>query len=331
MEQLLRAAGRGTARQDARPAQAKAYDFVLIDSRTGVSDTSGICTIQLPDRLVACYTLNRQSIEGVDSALESICKQRDNIRPLKILPLEMRIDTSEKQKLDTVRAVARPRFRRYLGEDPDPSYWENMEIFYWPFYNFEECLAVFGDDPENRSSISMLSAMERVARCVSGIPDVRALPIDFQKRRSVLASYALGASHSEVEDSLADGPEIFSEVFLRYQEWTKSYASTALLTGRVLQQLDKAGPLPKSLRADSQFMMYLIRSRDRYAHVRRLVFTTLIATVGALAIAAFVISFLLADVNRVALLALAAVYSATALGAGVYFMTSSNKPSSLGS
>ena len=34
------------------------YDYVLIDSRTGLSDTSGICTVQMPDELVVCFTLN---------------------------------------------------------------------------------------------------------------------------------------------------------------------------------------------------------------------------------------------------------------------------------
>ena len=34
------------------------YDVILIDSRTGVSDTSGVCTIQMPDELVVCFTLN---------------------------------------------------------------------------------------------------------------------------------------------------------------------------------------------------------------------------------------------------------------------------------
>src|SRR2546423_3148234 len=40
------------------------FDFILIDSRTGVSDTAGICTVQFPDSLVTCFTLNNQSIEG---------------------------------------------------------------------------------------------------------------------------------------------------------------------------------------------------------------------------------------------------------------------------
>ena len=41
------------------------FDVVLIDSRTGLSDTGGICTIQLPDVVVAMFTANAQSLYGV--------------------------------------------------------------------------------------------------------------------------------------------------------------------------------------------------------------------------------------------------------------------------
>jgi MinD-like ATPase involved in chromosome partitioning or flagellar assembly len=305
---------------EARSLLRADYDFVLIDSRTGVSDTSGICTVQMPDRLVACYTLSRQSIEGVDGVLASVRKQRDNGRPLQILPLEMRVDTSEKQKLDAARAVARPRFSRYLSPGADPSYWENMEVLYWPFYNFEECLAVFGDALANRSRLSMLSAMERVARCVSGIPDVKALPVDSGSRRSVLARYALGSTESETDQALADGPEIFSEAFLRYQQWTKSEARTALLTGSVLRRLDAAGPLPPSLRADSQFMNYLIRSRDRQVSARKRMYTSAAVSFGVIAVASIVLSFLLPGKLALLYLAIAIAYGIGAIAAAWYVL-----------
>ena len=40
------------------------YDFVLIDSRTGITDLGGVCTIFLPDILVLVFTANDQSFEG---------------------------------------------------------------------------------------------------------------------------------------------------------------------------------------------------------------------------------------------------------------------------
>ena len=53
------------------------YHYVLIDSRTGVSDASGICTIQMPDYLVICFTLNRQSMEGAARVAEAVETQRN--------------------------------------------------------------------------------------------------------------------------------------------------------------------------------------------------------------------------------------------------------------
>ncbi len=47
-----------------RKKLADEFDYVLIDSRTGVSDTGGICTIQMPDDLVLCFTYNNQNILG---------------------------------------------------------------------------------------------------------------------------------------------------------------------------------------------------------------------------------------------------------------------------
>ena len=47
-----------------REQMRSVYDYVLIDSRTGVGDTSGICTVEMPDTLVICFTFNDQSIFG---------------------------------------------------------------------------------------------------------------------------------------------------------------------------------------------------------------------------------------------------------------------------
>jgi tetratricopeptide (TPR) repeat protein len=60
----------------AREALRERYDYVLIDSRTGVSDTSGICTLQMPDVLVACFTLNNQGIEGCSGIVGDVYRRR---------------------------------------------------------------------------------------------------------------------------------------------------------------------------------------------------------------------------------------------------------------
>ena len=88
------------------------YDYVLIDSRTGLSDVADICTIELPDILTICFTLSDQSIEGAANVAGQISRRyRD--REIRVLPVPMRIEDGEKEKLDVGRAMARTRFEGF--------------------------------------------------------------------------------------------------------------------------------------------------------------------------------------------------------------------------
>ncbi|MCK9922106.1 FxSxx-COOH system tetratricopeptide repeat protein [Frankia sp. AgPm24] len=139
------------------------YDWILIDSRTGFSDTAGICTMQLPDIVVNCFTLSSQSIEGAVAVARSIAAL-ENDRRIRILPVPMRVEDSERAKLERGRDVARATFAPYLrGMDLDERerYWGDVEIPYKPYYSYEEILAVFGDRPHQKDTL--LAAYERLA------------------------------------------------------------------------------------------------------------------------------------------------------------------------
>ena len=134
------------------------YDYVLIDSRTGVSDTSGVCTVQMPDTLVVCFTLNEQSIRGAAATAASALAQRQvqgSESTLRVMPVPTRVDSSEKERVDAARAAARERFDHVLGwldDDELDTYWGDVEVPYIPFYSLEEVLAVF-DLPRARNSL----------------------------------------------------------------------------------------------------------------------------------------------------------------------------------
>ena len=147
------------------------YDYILIDSRTGVSDTAGVCTVQLPDELVVCFTLNRQSTLGASTAALSAVRQRQ--RPnstFKVWPVPMRIETtSEKVRSERARALARIRFSgvlTHLSPQEEDAYWGDIEIPYFPFYAFDETLAIFADSPGLSSSF--LTSMEKLGRRIAG-------------------------------------------------------------------------------------------------------------------------------------------------------------------
>jgi MinD-like ATPase involved in chromosome partitioning or flagellar assembly len=48
------------------------YDYVLIDSRTGLTDVSGVCTRQLPDSVVTLFFPNEQNLAGLTDMVRSI-------------------------------------------------------------------------------------------------------------------------------------------------------------------------------------------------------------------------------------------------------------------
>lgn len=57
-----------------RKQLVESADVVLIDSRTGLTDAGGICTIQVPDGVVLMTTPNRQSLQGIEKIARSIAK-----------------------------------------------------------------------------------------------------------------------------------------------------------------------------------------------------------------------------------------------------------------
>jgi tetratricopeptide (TPR) repeat protein len=165
------------------------YDYVLIDSRTGVSDSAGICTVRLPDTVVDCFSLNAQSIDGALAVARSIDRQRGD-NPVRLLPVPMRVEDAEQLKLEAGRDYARQSFRPFLGRQAEEEvnfYWGDIEIPYKPFYAYEEILAAFGD--RSRQENSLLAAYERLTRAVTdGL--VHQLPaLDERIRRRWLAAF----------------------------------------------------------------------------------------------------------------------------------------------
>jgi nucleoside phosphorylase/cellulose biosynthesis protein BcsQ len=77
---------------------AEKYDYVLIDSRTGITDTSGICTMIMPEKLVVVFVPNQQSLMGVANLVRRAVefrKDSDDLRPLSVFPLASRIEVNE--------------------------------------------------------------------------------------------------------------------------------------------------------------------------------------------------------------------------------------------
>ncbi|MEY4904257.1 MAG: hypothetical protein RLZZ292_2072, partial [Bacteroidota bacterium] len=73
------------------------YDYILIDSRTGINDYTGLCNIQLPDTNVVVMAANEQNICGCKRIIDQIAAAeytKQGFRLPYILPILSRISTN---------------------------------------------------------------------------------------------------------------------------------------------------------------------------------------------------------------------------------------------
>lgn len=146
-------------------ALARKYSYVLIDSRTGISDTSGITTMLMPEILVVVFTPNLQSLRG---GLELISRAADyrkdssDLRRFTVFPLVSRIEASEEQlkkewRFGTFQSKGYQReFEEVLsgiyGEQLRlDKYFDEVQIQHYPRYSYGEQIAVLIDESDRLS------------------------------------------------------------------------------------------------------------------------------------------------------------------------------------
>jgi MinD-like ATPase involved in chromosome partitioning or flagellar assembly len=143
--------GGGALFEGLRSRWRREYDIVLIDSRTGLSDTGGICTIQLPDIVVAMFTANHQSLYGVRDVMRLAQRARQSLAydrmPLSILPLPSRWGVQEFQEtqvwLDRVVQGVQEFYADWLPVSISPrQVVETIKIPHHSYFSFGERLAV---------------------------------------------------------------------------------------------------------------------------------------------------------------------------------------------
>ncbi|WP_367131862.1 tyrosine-protein kinase family protein [Saccharothrix sp. HUAS TT1] len=151
------------------------YDFVLIDSRTGISDIAGICTAQLPDRLAVVFTANEQNLKDVVGIVQRVDTARDRLpydRPRHmVLPVLSRLDNrveyerAEKWQRKCAEVMA-PLFGNWLAKDVSEELMlRHLTVPYVSYWSFGEQLSVLEEQVPSADQISY--ALETVAAVVA--------------------------------------------------------------------------------------------------------------------------------------------------------------------
>jgi tetratricopeptide (TPR) repeat protein len=226
-----------------KSSMRKEFDFVLVDSRTGVSDTAGICTVQLPDKLVVCFTLNNQSIEGAAAVARSVIKQKAQAG-FDIFPIPTRIDNSESIKLNERWRIAKNLFNDFPRDLPASGragYWDAVAVQYVPSFAYEEVLAAFANRADDPPTVNLAALTARILGVVFGVKaaaepmaeDVRLNVLDHYAGRGVEATPAQAQrqaeqAHKHSQDELTSvAAQVRLQVETEYSAKTKSVTSRA--------------------------------------------------------------------------------------------------------
>jgi len=124
-------------------------DIVLVDSRTGVTEMSGVCTRDLADLVVSMCAPNDSNLDGVirmtrwflDPDLPALREGRE----LKAIIVPSRVDgKSETDELGKFREKFMDRVGNLRDLDPevDPAGWWALQIGYVSLYSFHERIVV---------------------------------------------------------------------------------------------------------------------------------------------------------------------------------------------
>jgi hypothetical protein len=153
------------------------YDYILIDSRTGTSDTSGTCTLVMPDVVVLCFGASDQNIMNTAGVARDIRNRTKPGRYIRILPVPSRIDFADNAAARKAKTLYEQQFAEFVRQPAVASttrYWNRATIPYDLRYAYAEAPPRLADG----SGDSVLRACEFLAQNISENDAVRLNPED---------------------------------------------------------------------------------------------------------------------------------------------------------
>jgi MinD-like ATPase involved in chromosome partitioning or flagellar assembly/uncharacterized surface protein with fasciclin (FAS1) repeats len=166
----------GVYLEDLRSSWIQEYDFVLVDSRTGVSDVGGICTVLLPDVVIALFTSTRQSVSGTLSTI-SWARERRALLPvdrarLLVVPVPSRDEGQAEHKRTLQWREIYAREFAEIYSDWIPKVMKPLDMvnrLYIPYvavWSFGEALPVVEEDSERPDPRSITAAYKTLSRLI---------------------------------------------------------------------------------------------------------------------------------------------------------------------
>ena len=118
---------------------ARGFDYVLIDSRTGFTDVGGICTRHLPDAVITMFRPDDQSLRGMQGVVDAI--RREDPTPRRAQEIELHFvmagipDTDDEHGiLEERRTAFKDAMQISAGRLLEVRHYQSMDLLTQPIY-----------------------------------------------------------------------------------------------------------------------------------------------------------------------------------------------------
>lgn len=200
------------------------FDFVLIDSRTGVTDIGGICTVHLPDIVALVVSANDQSVAGAKEVATRAIKARSSLpferANLQAIPIPSRFDLREEYELgqEWLNRFANELaefYPNWLAKGLEPKMLlQYTQIPYFSFWSFGEKLPAV--DEKSRGPESITYHLETIAALLAH--RLARTDLLVQNRDYFVRSARRGFARRE------KAPPTKSDLYLSFSESDRTYA-----------------------------------------------------------------------------------------------------------
>nr|CBX31247.1 hypothetical protein N47_E47590 [uncultured Desulfobacterium sp.] len=159
------------------------FDFIFIDSRTGITDIGGVCTIQLPDILVLFFIASDQSFNGIIKVAKKAYDVQKNWtidrQGLASIPVASRFDFNSEYEtakywINRFASQLNDIYGRWLPVQSNTSLEDlvqkqidmlmNTKLPYIPYFSFDEKMPVF---EEKHNPGGLKYAYENIAALIA--------------------------------------------------------------------------------------------------------------------------------------------------------------------
>ncbi len=240
-------------------------DYVLIDSRTGLTDVGGICTLHLPQLVVLIYALNDQNIHGIAGVARAVSKA-ENTRPPQLLTVASPVPPMPKEKTGLLQKRLELA-EKELGTKP------HCQIHYDARVPLKEQIVIWEDiDPEvselSRRNPTLAAARGFGSRLAQEYTLLREKITEYDVRGLDFLIKEAGRAIEELDDERAK--EAVEALKREYPDRAECYYQVAQVS-RAFGRIDEVeGALRKAIEVDPFFspaygeLVGLLKVKKRY-------------------------------------------------------------------